>query len=89
MKKNTAHTAHRRNWFFVLASLLSLGLCHLSGCGPATPASDSSSFTDRQQAALKDPMGYKVPPSPDVSDDNMSGFDKPGFQRDVDHVINP
>jgi hypothetical protein len=69
-------------------SLLSIWLV-ASGCGSNSSPTSSDSFTDRQQAALKDPMSYKVPDNPGVSDGNTADFDKSGFQRDVNDVLNP
>jgi hypothetical protein len=59
------------------------------GCSSNSPTPPPETFNDRQQAALKDPMGYKVPPTPDVSDGNTTTFDKSGFQRDLNDAVNP
>lgn len=62
----------------------------LAGCtisdGPAT----RPSARQRQEAALRDPMNYKV----DVEQHDISGgpihnLDKRGLKRDVDTVLNP
>jgi hypothetical protein len=52
-------------------------------------APQQESMSDRQEAALKDPMSYKVPPTPDVTDSNSATFDKSGFQRDLNDAVNP
>ena len=53
----------------------------------STPQQDSISA--RQDAALKDPMSYKVPPDPDITDENSASFDKSGFQKDINDALNP
>jgi hypothetical protein len=73
--------------YFAISFSLAMSL--LIGCSSNNPTTQPSDFNDRQQAALKDPMGYKVPPNPDVSDDNTTGLDKNGLQRDVNDVLNP
>jgi hypothetical protein len=67
------------------AALLALAL--LATACSAPPQQDS--ISQRQDAALKDPMGYKVPPDPDVTDNNSASFDKSGFQKDVNDALNP
>jgi hypothetical protein len=45
---------------------------------------------DRQEALLRDPMGYKDDaPPPDVSGGPINHFDKDAFKRDLDHALNP
>ncbi|HMB96477.1 MAG TPA: hypothetical protein VKK61_10600 [Tepidisphaeraceae bacterium] len=45
---------------------------------------------ERQDAALKDPFGYNPGDDmPSVSGGKVNEFDKQGFKRDVDHVLNP
>jgi len=43
----------------------------------------------RQDAALRDPFGYDTNDVPSVTSGGIGEFDKQGFDRDVDHVINP
>ena len=62
----------------------------MCGCTNSPPATQPSSVYDRQQQALRDPMGY----SPHVDKADISGgdigtLDKQGLRRDVDHVLNP
>jgi hypothetical protein len=71
----------------LFAALITAGF--LAGCSSNSSTPPPQTIDDRQQAALKNPMGYKVPPSPDVSDDNTTSFDKGGFQRDLNDAINP
>jgi hypothetical protein len=63
--------------------------CAIAGCSSNDSTTQPLSFSARQDAALKDPMGYKVPPTPDVTDGNMGSVDKPGLRRDMDDVLNP
>jgi hypothetical protein len=74
---------------FLAICCLPPALSQLIGCSSEPSPSDPQSFSARQQAALNDPMGYKVPQSPDVSDNNTTSMDKPGFKRDLDDVLNP
>jgi hypothetical protein len=70
--------------------LLPFAICHLSGCGPTPPPSTQpTSLSQRQDAALKDPMGYKPYVGEDVSGGDLGNFDKAGFKRDLDDVLNP
>ena len=71
---------------FVLISSF-CALRFFSGCSPS--ATTQPSVAQRQDEALKDPMGYKVPPNPSVTDGDITSFDKKGFQKDVDDVLNP
>ena len=62
----------------------------LIGCAPQSPTTQPASLYDRQEQALRDPFGY----SPDLtkSDMKVSGngeFDREGFNRDLNHVLNP
>jgi hypothetical protein len=62
----------------------------LSGCSPSAPTTQPTSLSDRQARALQDPYGYT--PDPRNSDMTVSGhgeFDKEGFNRDKDFVLNP
>lgn len=61
-----------------------LTICCLSACSSPAPTTQPDSITDRQDKALKDPMGYKVPDTPDSS----SG-DNHSLKRDLNDVINP
>lgn len=71
---------------FVLAP----GWVLLGGCSPSGSTTQPTSVAEQQQRALQDPYGY----SPDMrnSDMTVSGhgaFDKEGFNRDKDFVLNP
>lgn len=62
----------------------------LSGCSPSGPTTQPTSMAEQQQRALQDPYGYS--PDPRNSDMTVSGrgaFDKEGFDRDKDFVLNP
>lgn len=69
--------------------LLALAACWAAGCG-ASDAEKGPSFQEKQDRAISDPMNYKV----DFSDKKSKGrgiaeFDKEGFNRDVQRVLNP
>jgi hypothetical protein len=65
----------------------------LASCADNHPTTRPSTVEDRQAAALRDPFGYS--PFDDkndknqVSDPNVSTYDKEGMKRDIDHVLNP
>jgi hypothetical protein len=66
------------------ARLLPIALLLAFGCSAPAPTTQPDSITGRQDKALKDPMGYKVPDTPDASTgDNHS------LKRDLNDVINP
>jgi hypothetical protein len=67
-----------------------VGVAALSGCSSSNSTTQPSSFAEQQQRALQDPYGYS--PDPRNSDMTVSGhgaFDKEGFDRDKDFVLNP
>jgi hypothetical protein len=80
-------------------ALLTFAIFHLpfaillcAGCTSAHPTTQPVSATDRQNAAMRDPMGYK----PDMSDTNtisgdggVADYDKKAMRKDIDHVFNP
>ena len=63
----------------------------IAGCANNPPPSTQpSSARDRQNQAMKDPFGYSpYGENPDISGGDIGHFDKKGFNRDVDHVLNP
>ena len=66
------------------------GLGLLAGCSLPAPTTHPASMADQQSRALADPYGYG--PDPRKSDMTVSGhggFDKEGFDRDKDFVLNP
>ena len=75
--------------FFLRIFFLPFAVCHLTGCNSSEPTTQPSSLSARQDEALKDPMGYKVPPNQGVSNGDTTGFDKSGFQKDLNDVLNP
>jgi hypothetical protein len=70
--------------------ILLAGLAILSGCSSSAPTTQPSSFSDRQERALRDPYGYSPDPrNSDMTVSGHGGFDKEGFNRDKDYVLNP
>jgi hypothetical protein len=68
--------------FLWLLAVLCFGL---TGCGGGD---SSSTTTERQEKALKDPFSY----SPDLKQNSTTvtgNGDKDALKRDVDHVFNP
>ena len=55
-----------------------------AGCRSPAPTTQPSSIKDRQDQALQDPMGYKVPATPDSTDS-----DNHNLKRDLNDVLNP
>jgi hypothetical protein len=73
----------------ILVPLLALApALALSGCSSATTGSRSDSDSARQDQALSDPMNYQLTP-PTVSNHDSTSFDRQGFNRDMNDVINP
>ena len=73
----------------VLACLLAGGCADTTG-----PTSRPMSATERQDQALRDPFGYGPKEGSDSNMPNVTGggtkdFDRKGFDRDVDRVLNP
>jgi hypothetical protein len=69
--------------------LLPFTFCLASGCADTTSQSQGSQMRQRQDDALKDPMGYDAKDVPTVTGGGTADFDKKAFNRDVDHVLNP
>lgn len=73
------------------APLIALTLPLLAlACDSDQPTTRPMSFSQRQDQALRDPMGYH----PDFSEDRISSgsiwdFDKKGFKKDMDSAFNP
>ena len=71
--------------------ILRFSLAALAGCTSSHPTTQPASAADRQDAALRDPMGYR----PDLSDANdISGggigtYDRKAMRKDIDNVLNP
>jgi hypothetical protein len=69
---------------------LPFALCPLPGCaGNGQPSTQPTTPQERQEAALRDPMGYKPPHNGDISGGDITSFDKDAFKRDVNDVLNP
>lgn len=59
------------------------------GCAP-DPEKRPTSLRERQEAALRDPYGYKPQmENQDVSGGGLFEFDKEAMRKDVDRVFNP
>src|SRR5215213_5081678 len=56
------------------------------------PTTQPSNVRDRQDAALKDPMGYSPnmnSPDNDISGGKINELDRGAMRKDIDHVLNP
>jgi hypothetical protein len=75
---------HLRVSAFVCGSIL------LVGCAP-DPNKQPSSLAERQDAALKDPYGYKpdMNQNTDISGGGLFDLDKEAMRKDMDRVFNP
>src|SRR4051812_13172064 len=66
----------------------------LAGCASDKqhPTTQPSKVGDRQDAALKDPMGYSPnmnSPDNDISGGKINELDRGAMKKDIDHVLNP
>jgi hypothetical protein len=94
MKKPEARSQKPEGWRMVLLSfwLLAAGYWLLMpGCASSDkkPSTQPSSMSDRQDAALRDPFGYKPDMGRDVSGGDVGHYDRDGMKRDLNNVFNP
>jgi hypothetical protein len=66
-------------------------LLSLSGCASSDkkPSTRPSSMSDRQDAAMRDPFGYKPDITRDISGGDVGHYDRDGMKKDLNHVLNP
>ena len=89
MTRQTQHTYRRLLCVSMLGSALVFA-SRLPGCAAdKAPSTRPLTMEERQDAALKDPMGYKPAIGHETSDGDITTFDRDGFKRDVDHALNP
>ena len=89
-KWQTAGSFFRFSFFVFLFSF-----AWFTGCASddkRAPTTQPSNVKDRQEAALRDPMGYS--PNMNSPDTNISGgklheLDRGALRKDIDHVLNP
>jgi hypothetical protein len=56
------------------------------------PTTRPSTARERQEAALRDPMGYSPnmdSPDTDISGGKLHELDRKAMRKDIDHVLNP
>ena len=71
------------HWAFMATVML------LIGCA-TDPAKKPTTFRERQDAALRDPYGYKPENSSrDVSGGGLLDYDREGMRKDFNNVFNP
>jgi len=78
-------------------SVLSVCICVylwlLAGCSTVKhPTTQPSNVKERQDAALKDPMGYSPNMNShetDISGGKLNELDRGAMRKDIDHVLNP
>jgi len=90
---------NKKNWFSFVSIRVHLWLmiCFIvvvAGCTSEkhAPTTRPSSVKDRQDAALKDPMGYSPnmnSPDNDISGGKLNELDRGALKKDIDHVLNP
>ncbi len=87
-KERTALSAFIRVHLRLIILLALAGCSANQGKHPSTQPSDAY---DRQQAALRDPFGYRpeMDHPEDISGGSLGNYDKAGMKRDIDHVLNP
>ena len=72
--------------FLLLAALF-------AGCASdKQPTTRPSSMRERQDAALRDPMGYSPDmdsPDTDISGGKLHELNRGAIKKDIDHVFNP
>jgi hypothetical protein len=78
----------------LIAILLPLFCGLLLGCADTNrqPSTQPVTVRDRQEHALRDPFGYGPTTEDkghDISGGGLTDFDREGFRRDVDRVLNP
>ena len=63
----------------------------LAGCADTNkqPTTRPLTMKEKQDAMLRDPMGYKDDDKYNISGGKINEFDKSAFKRDVDNVLNP
>ena len=67
----------------------------LAGCTSEQkpgPTTKPAGVKDRQEAALRDPMGYSPnmnSPDTDISGGKLHELDRGALKKDIDHVLNP
>ena len=72
--------------------LLAIAFCGLvAGCvDKKGPTTRPLTARDRQEAALRDPMGVKAETDPiDISGGKINEYDHNAMKRDLDSVFNP
>jgi hypothetical protein len=77
------------SWFSCLLLLVVFGCASEQKPGPTTRP---STVKDRQDAALRDPMGYSPnmnSPDTDISGGKLHELDRGAMRKDIDHVLNP
>jgi hypothetical protein len=58
-------------------------------CGTACSDNVSPSASERQQEMLRDPFGYKMDDSNDISGGNINQLDRDALKKDIGNVLNP
>jgi hypothetical protein len=74
-----------------ISVLICVHLWLFSGCASETkkPTTQPTSMSQRQDAALRDPFGYKPDTSRDISGGDIGHLDRDGLKRDLNNVFNP
>ena len=77
-----------------ISACIGVHLWLVPGCAAEKhrPTTRPTSVRDRQDAAMRDPMGYSPDMSPaatDISGGTVNELDRGALRKDIDHVLNP
>ena len=74
-----------------ISSVVCALIAPIAGCASdkKAPTTQPSSMSQRQDAALRDPFGYKPDMSRDVSGGDVGHLDRDGLKKDLNNVFNP
>ena len=74
-----------------ISVLICVHLWFTPGCASEKkpPTTQPSSMSQRQDAALRDPFGYKPDMNRDVSGGDIGHLDRDGLKKDLNNVFNP
>ena len=89
-KRQMAGSFFRFSFFVFLFSFAAFAGC--ASHDKPGPTTRPSTVKDRQDAALRDPMGYSPnmnSPDTDISGGKLHELDRGALKKDIDHVLNP
>ncbi len=74
-----------------LAAAAPVAVLNAGGCNSGPATTQPMTASQRQDAILKDPMGYKPQVGPDTAggDGGITHLDNDGLKKDLNDVFNP